>query len=110
MTFWVVAFVGLGFSSPRGDWDAAPSTFVPLVMSFAVLDSDSDIPAKEYCLSDREDEREGEDEDESIGKVPNTAFSLSAMPCQSYSRFGFPIANCWAMGLGPAARVPFRRC
>jgi hypothetical protein len=110
LAIWLVAIVGFGFSSPRGSWEVAASYATPPPMSFAVLDSDSDAPAKEYCLSDREDEREGENEDESIGKVPNAVFSLSALECQCYSRFGFPIANCWAMGLGPAARVPFLRC
>ena len=110
MAIWIVATVIAGFSSSRGNGDAVPYSLSCPMMSLNALGSNSDIPAKEYYFADSEDEREGEDEERSSGKVSDANFSPPTLECQSYSRFGFPIANGWAMGLGPAARVPFLRC
>ncbi len=84
---------------------------MPPPMAFAILDSDSDTPSKEYCLSDREDEREGEVEGDGDDAKLVRAHLTYPLPIRLVcSQVGFPIANCWAMGLGPAAYVPFLRC
>lgn len=111
MILWLFAIMGIGFSSPLGG-NAAVSALPPtLPMAFAVLETDSDAPSKEYCLSDREDEREGEVEgDGNDGKMVRTHLTYPPSGRLACSFVGFPIANCWAMGLGPAAYVPFLRC
>lgn len=110
MTFWVLAIVTIGLSSPVEDNDCVVHLPKCPPMAFAVLDSDSDLPFKEYCLPDREDEREDEVEDDGDGKVLRAHQSHPPLERPGCWSSGYPTASCWAMGLCPAARTNHLRC
>jgi hypothetical protein len=103
------AFLSFGFPSP-GEIGRHAVAVTPPAMAFTAVDPDSDIPSKEYGLPSGEDEREGEEEDDTAAEAPGMGLTHPPLVRPHSSRIGFSIANRWVLGLGPDARVPYPRC
>ena len=109
MVIWALAILSLGISARAGTGPVA-AVVGPPPMAFTAVDPDSDFPAKEYGLPDREDERDGEEEDQGDSELPGADLTHPPVVRPISSRIGFSIANRWVLGLGPIARMPFMRC
>lgn len=106
---WAFAILSLGLSA-RAETGLVAAVVALPPMAFTAIDPDSDFPTKECGFPDREDERDGEEEDPGDPELPGAALTHPSVVRPISSRVGFSIANRWVLGLGPVARLPFMRC
>ncbi len=109
LVIWAIAILSLGISARSGTGPvAAVVDLAP--MAITAVDPNSDVPMKEYGLPDREDEREGEEEDPRDPELSGADLTHPPDIRPISTRVGFSVANRWVLGLGPVARMPFLRC
>lgn len=86
--------------------------FVVPPMAFVAIDTDTDLPFKEYGLPDRSNEGEQEEKDGDGDDAESIDANFGPPTCDRPmpTGFGVMVANRWFLGSGPVARLPYLRC